>query len=163
METNWPWNWRSTVPKITKMTLVRPLMTSFRMTARDDCVVSTRSALLLSTKALAHWLSVGGVGLWTDVCPLLAPSQMSASEIKQTFLSTNLASLMALSGELRDLHLSVTKSPFKMKNSLINYCLNILIPQMDSYPIWVYHSRHSQGSLPPLCHLKGSKPTREKN
>ena len=35
----------------------------------------------------------GGVGLWTDVCQLTP--RLPASEIKQTFLSTNLACLLA--------------------------------------------------------------------
>ena len=72
---------------LTKMTLVRPLMTNLKVTVRADCAVSACSRLLLSIKALAPLAaSAGGVGL----CP-----QLLASEIKQTFLSTNLSCLLA--------------------------------------------------------------------
>ena len=87
METNRPWNWRLTVPKIIEMTLVRPLMANFRMTVRADCAVPARSPLPLSVKALAPWLS----GAWSrplDRClPSPAPAPLLASEIKQRFLS----------------------------------------------------------------------------
>ena len=72
---------------LTKMTLVRPLMTNLKVTVRADCAVSACSRLLLSIKALAPLAaSAGGVGL----CP-----QLLASEIKQTLLSSNLAYLLA--------------------------------------------------------------------
>ena len=93
-QTNQTWNWRSTVLKTIKMIMVRPPMTNFKATVRADCAVSVCSPLPLPLKALAHWLSgVGGVELWTGVCP--QPSQLPASKIKQTFLSTNLISLLA--------------------------------------------------------------------
>ena len=60
METNWPWNWRLTARKTIKVSLVRPPMTSFKMTVRADCAVSACSPF-----PLAHWLSVGRVNLWT--------------------------------------------------------------------------------------------------
>ena len=69
METNRPWNWRLTVLKTIKMLLIRPSMTNFKMIVRADCAVSACSPLPPSIKALAHWLSVGGVGVWTEVCP----------------------------------------------------------------------------------------------
>ena len=47
-----------------KKTLVRPQMTNFRM-IRADCAVSSRSPLPQLIKALAHWLSMRGVGFWT--------------------------------------------------------------------------------------------------
>ena len=48
-------------------------------------------------KALTHCLSWVEVGLWTNVPEqLVLPSKLLASEIKQTFLSTNLACLLAL-------------------------------------------------------------------
>ena len=59
--TNGPWNWRLTIPKTIKMTLVRPLMTDFKMTVRADYAVSAWSPLPLSIKALAPWLSEQGV------------------------------------------------------------------------------------------------------
>ena len=37
METNPPWNYRLTALKTIKMMLVRPWMTNFEMTIRDDC------------------------------------------------------------------------------------------------------------------------------
>ena len=77
-----------------KMTLIRRLMTNFKRTVRANCAVSVGSLLPLSIRALAPWLSGLGereVGLWTEVCPL--PSCWL--EIKQTFLSTKLASLLA--------------------------------------------------------------------
>ena len=92
--TSVPWNWRLTVPKTTKMMLVTPLMTNWSW-LWDDC-----SACYLpppippppSIKALTHYLCVGG-DLWTDVCHPLP--QLLASEVKQTFLSTNLVCLLA--------------------------------------------------------------------
>ena len=94
MGTNWLWNWRWTVIKTIKMMPIRPPMTNVKMTVRADCAVSACSPLPASIKALAHWLSVGGVGLWTGLCP--SPARLPASEIKQTSLPTNLASLLAL-------------------------------------------------------------------
>ena len=80
--TNWPWNWKLTVLKIIKMVLVRPPMTSFKMTVRADCAVSAWSPLSLHVRALASWLLRG----WGE------------STFGQTvcFLSTNLASLLAI-------------------------------------------------------------------
>ena len=60
MRTNKLWNWRLTVPKRTKMMLVRPLMTNLKMTVRADCTVSACSPLLQPIRALPHWLSVRG-------------------------------------------------------------------------------------------------------
>ena len=90
-----PQNWRFTVPKTTKMMPVTPQMTSLKMTVRDDCFVSACSPLPTLYKS-SHPLLLrgGGVGLWTDVCHP-PPCQLPASEIKQTFLSTNLACLLA--------------------------------------------------------------------
>ena len=64
---------------------------------QNDCqswlCFSARSPLPLPREALAHWLSGRwGNGLWTGVH---LPHWLPASKIKQTFLSTNLASLMA--------------------------------------------------------------------
>ena len=98
METGWPWNWRSSVLKTIKMTLIRPPMTNFKMTVRANCTFSACSPLPWPIKAPAHWLSVGGVWSWPlDICLSTPyhPSGWLASKIKWTFLSTNLASLMA--------------------------------------------------------------------
>ena len=51
-------------------------------------------SLTLSINALTHCLSTGGLGLWTDVRHPPLP-QLPASEVKQTFLSTNLGYLLA--------------------------------------------------------------------
>ena len=89
---NRPWNWRLTVLRTVKMTLIRQLMINFKTTVRADCAVSACSSLHPPIKLLQ--LAVGrgrGVGLWTGVRP---PPQLPASQTKQTFLSTNLASLL---------------------------------------------------------------------
>jgi len=74
--------------KTVKMTLIRPLMTNFRMTIRADCEVSACSPLPSSWKALAYWL----VGV-ESALGWKFPSRLQALEIKQTLLSTNFASL----------------------------------------------------------------------
>ena len=72
-------------------------MTNFKMTVRAGCAVSARSPL--PPKALAHWLSgVGGGGggresAFGQECK--HPTPLLASEIKQTFVSTKLDSLLA--------------------------------------------------------------------
>ena len=78
--------------------LVRPLMTNFKVTVRDDYAVSACSSSTKDSvyKSFHPLLVVGeerGVGLWTHVRHLYA--QLPASGIKQTFLSTNLACLLA--------------------------------------------------------------------
>ena len=47
--------------------LVRPLMTDFKMTVRADYAVSAWSPLPQPIKALAYWLLLRGVRLWTGV------------------------------------------------------------------------------------------------
>ena len=68
--TNWPWNWRLTVSKTTKMTLLRALMTNLRMTVRADCAVSACStpptSLYKSSCPTGCQCGVG-VSLWTGV------------------------------------------------------------------------------------------------
>ena len=64
--------------------------------SRADCAVSACSPLSLSVKVLPPDCQWGGGGLiWTGVCPPHLPYQLLASKIKQTFLSTNLASLLS--------------------------------------------------------------------
>ena len=82
METNWPWNWRLTIPKTIKTMLVRPLMTNFKMTIRADWAVSTCSPLFVSIKHLSPDCQLGEVGLWTGIHP---PHQLPASKIKKNF------------------------------------------------------------------------------
>ena len=72
--TNRLWNWRFTVPKTVKMTLVRLLHNHFKMTVRAYCAVSVCSCLPLPIKTLAPlWLRGWGFGLWTGLCPPLPP------------------------------------------------------------------------------------------
>ena len=75
-----------TVLKMIKMTWIRSpsWKINFKMTVRAACAVPARSPLPLPIKALAPWLSLGGVGLWTGVHPSPAPTQFPASQIKQT-------------------------------------------------------------------------------
>ena len=69
-------------------------MTNFKMTVRAGCVVSVCSPLPSSIKALVHWLSVGGAGKSSFQQKSTAPCWL-ASKIKQTFLSTSIAYLLA--------------------------------------------------------------------
>ena len=64
MGTNGPWNLRLTVPKTTKMTLIRLMMTNLKMTVTADCAVSTCSPFLLSLAPLVAsgwWESAFGL------------------------------------------------------------------------------------------------------
>ena len=67
MGENQPQNRWLTVLKTVKMILVRPSITSFKMTVMSDCAVSAWSPLTQPVRAIAPWLSVGGVSLWTAV------------------------------------------------------------------------------------------------
>ena len=93
METNWPCNWRLTVLKIIKMTLVRPPVTNFKVTELTVLFLPVAPTPPLSIKTLAHWLS-GGKSQPLDRC-LPSPCPVATSEIKQTFLSTNLSYLLS--------------------------------------------------------------------
>ena len=90
------WNWRLTVPKTAKRMLVRQLMTNLSWLC-CFCMQPLPSAYKSSHALLVR----RGVSLWTDVYPShpsstpSTPHQCLASEIKQTFLSTNLAYLLA--------------------------------------------------------------------
>lgn len=88
-------NWRLTVPKQTKMMLVKPPMTNLKMTVRDDCAVSACSPQ--PTKALCPMIVSGGAkSLDRHPAPSPLPSTTSPSVWKKAnFLFHNLASLMA--------------------------------------------------------------------
>ena len=106
MGTNGPWNWRLTVLKTTKMMLVRLLMTSLKMTVRDDCAVSAGSnpPPLLSVKHLAPLvanMTPLGVSLWTAICHPLPP-QFSASEISKLSFPPTWPVFWLLRGEQPD-------------------------------------------------------------
>ena len=84
------------MPKTIKMMLVRPLMTHLKITVRDKCTVSVYSPPpLLYIKVLAPLVAGEGGELAFGQMSVTFPYQMLASEIKQTFLSTNLACLVA--------------------------------------------------------------------
>ena len=96
MERSAPQNRRLTVPKTFKMMLVRPVMTNLKMTVRNDCTVSACRLPPTPTLSINALTSVcQGQGSWPlDRCMPPAP-KLLGSEIKQTFLSTNLACLLA--------------------------------------------------------------------
>ena len=78
--------------------LVRPLMTNFKMTIRDDCCFCMQpsrphSVYKSSCPTSCHWWGWGEFAFGQMSALRLA--QLTASEIKQTFLSTNLACLLA--------------------------------------------------------------------
>ena len=112
MEKKQPWKWKLTVPQTVKMMLVRPPMTNFKMTVRADCSVSACSALPLSIRALDHWSSAERESAFGQMSTLFTlPLQLPASEIKQTFLSTNLASLTAFEWQAPRSHLQLHWDP----------------------------------------------------
>ena len=99
--------------------LVRSSMTNLKMTIRADCAIFACNPLQNVFKSFCPTgCSDGGggwgggwhreaVGLWTDICP---PLQLPASEIKQIFLSTNLACLLALEQQAAQPHSSFTNN-----------------------------------------------------
>ena len=124
------------------------------MTVRDNCAVSACNPhLILSLNALTHCLSAGGLSLWTDVRHPPLP-QLPASEIKQTFLSTNLGYLLAFEWpELDPPHI-----PFSSKSMwILESCyfvddtslfLNINIgPNRDKGNMKKVRNQHNQQSI----------------
>ena len=84
------------------MMLVRPLVINWRWPLETTVLFlhvssapapATHSVYKCSHPLLVKGRGVGGVDLQTDVCH--PPLQLPASEIKQTFLSTNLTCLLA--------------------------------------------------------------------
>ena len=95
MGTNWLWNWRWSVPKTTKIMLVKSV-TWPNFWADYD--FSACSRLPLSVKAPACWMSGEGGDSASGQASVLSPPPLSwwlASKIKQTFLSINLEPLLA--------------------------------------------------------------------
>ena len=79
-----PWNWRLTAAKTIKMTSVRPPVTNWRWLSKMTVLfLPVAPTPPLSIKTLAHWLSGG------------KSQPLDRSEIKQTFLSTNLSYLLS--------------------------------------------------------------------
>ena len=94
-----------------KMMQIGLLMTNFMMTVKADCAISARDPFLCLQKLLPTDCVVSR-GIWPlDRClpyPLVA-----GSKIKQTFLSTNLASLLAFERWAARPHLLITLWPRK--------------------------------------------------
>lgn len=133
------WNWGLGIATTIKMRLTRPLMTSL-----DGCVVSACSPSPPSIKALTPDCLGSGVGFWTEVLHHYTPGCWL--KIKQTFLSTNLASLSALSGEQLDPTLDYTPTnlplPRKQKDQLAQSykASKSLDPVMDSWPCDIHNT-----------------------
>ena len=67
-------HWRLTVPTTTKMMLVRPLMTSLKMTVRDDYTLSAcNPPPTLSIKTFTPWLLGWGESAFGQGRPLSLP------------------------------------------------------------------------------------------
>ena len=81
----WPWDWRVTVLKAIKMTLIRSHMTDFQTTVGDDCVLA-RSPLPKPMKESSCPLIISGgsaFGHQTTLC--LPTAQLFASEVDFPF------------------------------------------------------------------------------
>ena len=120
--------------------LVRPPMINFKMTVRADYVVSACSPLPQPIKALALclWREVGRLGLWTT---LHTTPQLHTSKIKQTFLSTNLASLLAFDQW-------ATGTPFSV---------TILIARRCPSSVWSWADLGDRGNWAVMCQNSASK------
>ena len=123
---NRPWNWRLTVFKSIKMSMIRP--TKFKMAFSASCTLSTGSPLPLPThllncllKALAHWLSVGGMGLWTWVCspPITTLQNKANLPFQKPCLFIGIC--MASSQTLLSVTLWASKKKKKKKKKKKNY------------------------------------------
>ena len=74
------------------MTLIRSLMSKWKMNIRAEYAVSARSPFL-SMKALTTVVASGGELALGQT--FLLPPRLAASEIKQSFLATELACFLA--------------------------------------------------------------------
>ena len=108
MGANWSSNWRLTIWNIQDDAAQT---TNFKMTVRADGAISAGTPFPLSTRALAPWWSVGRQLAFEQESASPPPHRLLASRIKQAFLSTNLASLLAFE-QLAGTPLLVTGSPF---------------------------------------------------
>ena len=86
------------------MTLVRPLVTDFKMTVRADCTVAC-SPLPLSIKALARWLLVWGSSILGRHPLYLPPRTIAGIQNKAKFPCHQPELSWLLSSELPDLDL----------------------------------------------------------
>ena len=73
------------------MTWVRPLMTNLKMTVRADCAVSAYSTTITSVYKGSGPTGFQWRGSGFGSMSATPTAQLPESEIKQTFLSTNLA------------------------------------------------------------------------
>ena len=110
-------------------------MTNFKMTVRADRAVSACGHFPLSTNALAPWLSVGGweVGLWTGVRPPPPPLPVASIQNKHTFLSTNLASLLAFEWGAARPHFLLQF--FYVYEEIYKECKTLSLPQVSLNPV----------------------------
>ena len=121
------------------MRLVRPLMTNLKMTVRADCAVFLHvpPPPLLSIKALA----------FVQMAALLC--QLPTSKIKQTFLSTNLACLLAFSNHSFGNSISLSLHPQRSLPSIPPLGPATASPSSPWQPVWSHPSqlRSFTGSL----------------
>ena len=95
MEIKGPWIWRLTVPKTTKTTLVRdywwPLWRWLSELTVQFLHIAPTSVYKSSCPTGCQWVLVGGKSAFGPTSNLHHDPQLPASEIKRTFLFTNLA------------------------------------------------------------------------
>ena len=92
----WVLELKTNVHKTVKMTRIRPLMTILKMTVRADCAVSSYSTTITYVYKGSGPTGWSGGGAGFGSMSATPTAQLPESEIKQTFLSTNLAWLLAL-------------------------------------------------------------------
>ena len=95
----WVLELKTNVHKTIKMTWVRPLMTNLKMTVRADCAVFAYSTTITSVYKGSGPTGFQWRGLGFGSMSATPTAQLPESEIKQTFLSTNLAWLLVWSEE----------------------------------------------------------------
>ena len=76
------------------MTQVGWLKTNFKITVIIDCAISSNNPLPQLIKALAHWLTVEKVDLWTGILRALPP-RLASIQNKTVSFPTNLAYSLA--------------------------------------------------------------------
>lgn len=125
METNWPRNWRLTVLKTIKMSLIRSLMTNFKTTIRADCYFACGSLPPPVCKSSCLLVvSEGNQPLDRRPSSLL-PLRLWASKIKHIFLSISLVSLLAFWAVSSQTWVNT----FKLKICLVNkWLLSLILP-----------------------------------
>ena len=92
----WVLELKTNVHKTIKMTRVRPLMTNLKVTVRADCAVSAHSTTITSVYKGSCPTGWSGGGSGFGSMSATPTPQLLESEIKQTFLFTNLTWLLDL-------------------------------------------------------------------